>query len=253
MSLDLPPTYDDLTFLSPLSDQRAAGLVAFLTGHAPGTVLDLGCGWGELLLRVLERAPDAHGHGVDQDEAALAHGRDLAAARGLTDRVRFESADIRALTEPAEAVICIAASQIWGESVDAAGPLDYVAALTALRALLPRGGRLVYGEGIWSRPPTPAAVAPLAGRDDEYVDLGTLTRLATDLGFAVLGAGEASLDEWDEFEGGFTAGYARWLLDHDDDHPDAERVRDLAARQRAAYFDGYRGTLGLAYLRLVAL
>jgi SAM-dependent methyltransferase len=253
MSLDLPPTYDDLTFLSPLSDRRAAVLVDFLAAGEPATVLDLGCGWGELLLRVVERVPRARGHGVDQDEPALAHGRTLADERGLAERVRFEAADARALTERADAVICIGASQIWGEPVDLGGPLDYVAALTALRALLPRGGRLVYGEGIWSRPPTPAATAPLAGRDDEYVDLGTLTRLATDHGFAVLGAGEASLDEWDEFESGFTAGYARWLVAHPDHHPEADRVRDLAARQRTAYLDGYRGILGLAYLRLMAL
>ena len=216
-------------------------------------MLDLGCGWGELLLRVIERASDARGHGVDQDEDALAHGRGLAVASGLAERVRFESADIRALTEPAEAVICIGASQIWGEPVEVAGPLDYVAALTALRALVRPGGRLVYGEGIWSRPPTPAATAPLAGRDDEFVDLFTLTRLASEHGFAVMGAGEASLDEWDEFEGGFTAGYARWLVGHPPDHPDADRVRDLAARQRTSYFNGYRGVLGLAYLRLVAV
>jgi SAM-dependent methyltransferase len=253
MSLDLSPTYDDLTFLSPLSDRRATGLVDFLAAVSPATVLDLGCGWGELLLRVVARVPTARGRGVDQDEPALAHGRHLAAERGLADRVGFDAADIRALTGPADAVICIGASQIWGEPVETSGPLDYVAALTALRAFLPRGGRLVYGEGIWSRPPTPAATAPLAGRDDEYVDLNTLTRLATDHGFAVMGAGEASLDEWDEFEGGFTAGYARWLLDHPDEHPDAARVRDLAAGRRAAYFDGYRGILGLAYLRLVAV
>ncbi|WP_151081841.1 SAM-dependent methyltransferase [Nocardioides cynanchi] len=253
MSLDLPPVHDDLAFLAPLSEQRAGVLVDFLAAGAPSTVLDLGCGWGELLLRVVDRVPSTRGRGVDQDESALAHGRELASARGLADRVGFESADIRAMTEPADAVICIGASQVWGDPVETAGPLDYVAALTALRSLLPRGGRLVYGEGIWSRPPTAAATAPLAGRHDEYVDLGTLTRLATDHGFAVLGAGEATLDEWDEFEGGFTAGYARWLLDHPDDHPDADEVRGLAARQRAAYFQGYRGVLGLAYLRLVAL
>jgi hypothetical protein len=30
-------------------------------------------------------------------------------------------------------------------------------------------------------------------------------------------------------------------------------VRGLAARQHAAYFGGYRGILGLAYLQLVAV
>jgi SAM-dependent methyltransferase len=253
MTIDLPPTHDDLTFLSPLSDLRANGLADFLTGHSPATVLDLGCGWGELLLRVVEHAPTAQGLGLDVDQDALAHGRTLAGARGLAERVRFESADIQALTEPVDALICIGASQIWGDAGEVPGPLDDDAALTALRALLPRGGRLVYGEGIWSRPPTPAATAPLAGRDDEYVDLLTLTRLAAGHGFAVMGVGEASLDEWDEFEGGFTAGYARWLLEHPHDHPDADRVRELADRPRTSYLAGYRGILGLAYLRLVAV
>ena len=46
-----PPLHQDLTFLSPLSDERAGRLVAFLTEHEPATALDVGCGWAELLLR----------------------------------------------------------------------------------------------------------------------------------------------------------------------------------------------------------
>ena len=68
-----PPLHQDLTFLSPLSDERAQRLVAFLTEHAPATLLDVGCGWGELLLRVLEAAPTATGLGLDLDEESLAH------------------------------------------------------------------------------------------------------------------------------------------------------------------------------------
>jgi hypothetical protein len=151
------------------------------------------------------------------------------------------------------AITCIGASQIWGPQVDEAQPLDYAAALTALRALLPRGGRLVFGEGIWSAPPTPAATAPLAGRDDEYVTLGELVELAKRQGFAVMAAHEADQDEWDTFESGFAAGYARWLAAHADDDPEAADVRALAERQHASYFGGYRGILGLAYLHLVAV
>jgi hypothetical protein len=152
-----------------------------------------------------------------------------------------------------DAVTCIGASQIWGPDVEEKQPMDYSAALTALRQLLPRGGRLVYGEGIWSAPPTPAATAPLAGRDDECVTLGELVELTEGHGFAVLAAQEADQDEWDEFESGFTAGYARWLAEHEPDHPDVDEVRARAARQHAAYFGGYRGVLGLAYLHLVAI
>ena len=68
-----------------------------------------------------------------------------------------------------------------------------------------------------------------------------------------MAAHEADRDEWDTFESGFTAGYARWLAEHADDDPEAADVRALAARQHASYFGGYRGILGLAYLHLVAV
>jgi len=247
------PLHHDLTFLSPLSEERAARLVAFLAQGGPSSVLDVGCGWGELLLRVLEAAPDARGLGVDLDDESLGAARAHAVLRGLGDRVEFEARDARRTPGPIDAVTCIGASQIWGADVAEAQPLDYAAALTALRALLPHGGRLVYGEGIWSRPPTPEATAPLAGRDDEYVAMGPLVEIAEGHGFAVMAAHEASLEEWDAFESGFTAGHARWLAEHEPDDPEAEEVRALAARQHASYFGGYRGVLGLAYLELVAV
>ena len=248
-----PPLHQGLTFLSPLSEDRADRLVTFLTEHAPATVLDVGCGWAELLLRVLVAAPHATGLGIDLDGESLAHARHAAADRGLGGRAAFETRDAREVSGPFDAVTCIGASQIWGPDVEEAQPLDYSAALAALRALLPHGGRLVYGEGIWSAPPTPAATAPLSGRDDEYVTLPALVELAEAHSFGVAAVHEASVDEWDAFESGFTAGWVHWLAEHEPDHPDAAGVRERAARQHAAYLGGYRGVLGLAYLHLVAL
>jgi cyclopropane fatty-acyl-phospholipid synthase-like methyltransferase len=249
----LPPLHHDLTFLAPLSEERASRLVSFLVEGDPSTVLDVGCGWAELLLRVLDAAPNARGVGLDLDEESIAAARANAVRRGLDHRVSFEARDARQAVGPFDGVTCIGASQIWGQSAEDDQPLDYSSALTALRDLLHRGGRLVYGDGIWSRPPTPEATAPLAGRDDEYVTLGRLVELAEAHGFAVVAAHETTLDEWDTFESGFTAGYARWLAEHDPDDPDAAGVRERAARQHRGYFQGYRGILGLAYLQLLAL
>ena len=253
MSPTFTPPHVDLTFMAPLSEERAARMVKFLAEGSPGTVLDIGCGWAALLLRVLEGVPDAVGEGVDLDAESISYGQAQAVVRGLTDRVDLRVDDARELSGGWDAVICIGASQVWGAPVDEAQPLPYDAALAALRGLVSRGGRVIYGDGIWSRPPTPAATAPLAGRDDEFLTLGGVVDLAVAAGFAPLAVHEASLEEWDVFESGYAAGYARWLASHDSDDPDAAQVRELAERQRTAYFSGYRGVLGLGYLELLAV
>lgn len=253
MPPDLPAPYEHLTFMSPLSHARAERLVAFLAEADPATVADLGCGWGELLLRVVAGAPHARGTGFDRDAEAIAHGRALSVDRGLGERVTFSESDARdGARSGAEAVICIGASQIWREPDDDV-PCDYAKALAALRAAVPRGGRVVYGEGIWSAAPTPEAVAALGGRDDEFVSLGELVDIAAAQGFMPMAVQEASLEEWDEFESGFSAGYTQWLAERPRDHPEASDVRARAADQWAGYLRGYRGVLGLAYLSLVAV
>lgn len=246
--LELPPLYESLTWLTPLSEERAAHLVAFLSDPEPVEVLDMGCGWGELLLRVLASAPQARGRGVDSASASIDRARQQASTRGLLDRVTFDSMPgIEAEGRPADAVICIGASQIWGPPVEEAQPLDYTAALSALRALVVPGGRLVYGEAIWSAPPHPAATAPLSGRDDEFLTADALSNRIRAAGFDVMDHDQASVQEWDVFEAGYRVRYARWLEAHGADHPSAGQVRQRYEEQRAAYEEGYRGVLGMAY------
>jgi cyclopropane fatty-acyl-phospholipid synthase-like methyltransferase len=254
--VELTPPHEDLDFLSPMSGQRADRLVAWLADGltAGATVLDVGCGWAELTLRVAAAAAQARVVGVDLDEQSLDVARRHARERRLHDRCQFLPGD-GAITGPDEvdALVAIGASQVWGPDVEEGQPLDYAPALSGIRDRVRRGGRVVYGEAVWSRSPTPEAIAPLAGRDDEFVTLAELVDLTVEHGFAPVVVQEASQSEWDDFESGFTACYATWLATHDADHPEAEEVRARAKRQRDAYFRGYRGTLGMAYLQLLAV
>jgi SAM-dependent methyltransferase len=252
VTITLRPPHEHLAFMTPLSEQRADALVRFL-GSQTHTVLDLGCGWAELLLRTVAASPVATGVGVDSNEVSVAHGSELARERGISDRVDLRVGDAREVVVDADAVICIGASQIWGPPVEEEQPLDYASALAALRAMVSPGARVLYGEGVWSAAPTPEAAAPLSGRLDEFLPLAGLLEVAVDHGFLPQTVHEASLDEWDEFESGYSACYAQWLVEHGADHPDADEVRAMAARQRAAYYAGYRGVLGMAYLGLVAV
>ena len=256
MGLELAPLHEHMVFLSPLSEERANRLVSWLADglDAGATALDVGCGWGELSLRLAAAAPQADVVGVDLDEQSLEVARQRARARGLDQRTQFLTGDA-ASTGPDEvdALMAIGSSQVWGPDVEAKAPLAYASALAGMRDRVRPGGRVLYGEGVWTRSPTPAATAPLSGREDEFVALPDLVDLALEHGFAAVAVQEASQDEWDAFESGFTARFASWLADHGSDHPDADEVRARARAQRDAYFRGYRGILGLAYLQLLAV
>jgi SAM-dependent methyltransferase len=254
MPSEFSPFYLDLTFMAPLSEERAAKLINFVSANLTGTVIDVGCGWAEFLMRVLQGAPKAKGIGIDLRDSYIRHAQSLARERGIDDRISLIAGDARDyLPEASDAVICIGASQIWGPPVEAKMQLDYRSALGAIRVILRTGSPAIYGEAIWSATPTPEAIAPLAGRPDEYVFLPDLLDIARDSGFAVTQVHQASLDEWDAFESGYVARYARWLASNPVDDPDAPSVRDKAEIQRNAYFRGYRGILGMAYLAMFAV
>ncbi|MER6534750.1 class I SAM-dependent methyltransferase [Streptomyces sp900105755] len=241
---DLPPRLTRLTFHGPLSEARATGMVRRLAATRPSTVLDVGCGWGELMLRLLDALPQAQGLGVDLREEGLRRGRRNARARGLTERVRFvrESA-VETRRGPADVVLCLGASQALG---DGPGP-----ALRELRRLVADGGRVLLGEGFWQRPPTEAELAgmwPGASAGDHH-DLATLADLAVAAGFRPEWIETASLDEWEEFESAYQADTEVWLAANPA-HPLATETQARLDTHRAAWLT-YRGVLGLAYLTLV--
>src|SRR5262245_28962624 len=95
MAVQLPASHEHLVFMTPLSQARADRLVRFVAEGAPATILDLGCGWAELLLRAVAAAPGARGVGVELDEPAIEHGRVLARQRGIEGRVDLVVGDAR--------------------------------------------------------------------------------------------------------------------------------------------------------------
>ncbi|KAF4407057.1 MULTISPECIES: cyclopropane-fatty-acyl-phospholipid synthase family protein [Streptomyces] len=249
-NLDLPPRLSRLVFHGPLSEDRAARLVERLARAAPATVLDIGCGWGELLLRVLEAVPAATGTGVDLNAADLARGRERALARGLAERVEFAEESATGTTRgPADLVLCNGS----GQALSDAEPPDHIpSTLRELRRLVAPGGRVLFGEGFWQRPPAPAELAAMwpGASPDDHPDLAGLVDAAVAAGFRPEWIETASEDEWETFESGYQADLEEWLATHPG-HPRAAGVRDRLDAHRASWLRGYRGVLGLAYLTLV--
>jgi cyclopropane fatty-acyl-phospholipid synthase-like methyltransferase len=221
---------------TPLSEAHAGLLLSRLAIEPTSTILDLGCGWAELLLRAVAEFGDTSGIGVDSDAELIDRGAALAAKRGLTDRVRLVCQPAAEWTTPAERLICIGASQAWGDVIDALEPLYHLT--------LP-DGRLLFGDGCWEQTPTAAAATifttvPL---------LSALVDRAQAIGWRVLSLTVSDQREWDDFESTWRAGREEWLLANPD-HPDAAEQRRMLDERLAEYLDTYRGVLSFAYLVL---
>jgi SAM-dependent methyltransferase len=231
--------YARMRWNTPLGTSHADALLQRL-GVEPGErLLDLGCGWGELLVRALLRADESVvGVGVDRDPVGLERGRERAAQAGLESRLEFVPGAAEEWAEPADRVLCVGASQAWG---GAAGALE------ALTGLVRPGGRVLFGDGCWEKPPTGAAMAMFG---DSVMPLADLVALTTATGWHVLGLSTADQREWDEFESTWRLGRQEWLLSGADAEATAADVAHEVERQLIDYVGVYRGVLGFVYLIL---
>jgi SAM-dependent methyltransferase len=221
---------------TPLSESHAELLLDRMA-LGPGDVTDFGCGWGELLLRAAGRTPGLRGTGVDTDGTSLARGRAAARERGLATQVEFVEADAATWDGPAGRGFCIGASHAFGSTK---------AALDRLARVVAPGGRLLFGDGYWAAPPSPAALEIFG---DDILPLPELLDAAAAAGWQVLHLSAAGRLEWDDFESTSRAALAEWLLAHPAD-PRAAEVREWLGRRLREYVRDYRGVLGFSYLVL---
>jgi SAM-dependent methyltransferase len=233
-----------LTFHGPLSDERADRLAAELTALGPETVVDYGCGWGELLLRVLSAAPSARGLGVDIHGPDIARARESADKRGLADRAVFIEGQAADHASKADAVINCGAYQAFGSIPEA---------LEALRGRVNPGGRVLFGAEIWDRTPSEQQLSAMwpGTTLSTCLHVPDVVDAAVGAGFRPLRIETATLGEWDEFESGLATGAEEWLLANPD-HPEAAQVRARLDAHLSIWLRGHRDVMGFAYLTLGA-
>jgi cyclopropane-fatty-acyl-phospholipid synthase len=195
-SLFLDPShkYSSALYGSPeesLADaqQRKLHFVAGQLGLQGGErLLDLGCGWGSLVL-FMAREYGVSAVGVSPAPRQLAHIAEQAAAQGVADRVRTVHSRVEELdlAETFDAVTMLG-------SIVHMPDLDAVFALC--RDRLRRGGRLYVSESCFRNEAIRARFAERSGtayvRDDifgggDMRPLSHLVRAAEDAGFSLVG------------------------------------------------------------------
>lgn len=217
-----------LRFNAPLGDRRAEDLAGELGRLGPRSVVDLGCGRGELARVVAARLINAAVVGVDTDRSAIECARRLTVEAGLEGRVRFDVADAADWSGQVDAAICVGAAHAFG------GPRALLGRLTEL---VPAGAALV-ADGVWEADPDPWCV-------ETFGDLPSgadgLTSMAEAAGWAVVSVGLSTQAEWDAFEEAWLAGVRSVGT------ATAEAFADERSRE---YQDRYRGVLGFCWLVL---
>lgn len=225
--------YAAMHWNTPLSESHADELLDRMDLPAATAIVDVGCGWGELLLRAAARTA-ATATGVDTDPAGLDRGRRAARERELA--VTFVEQQAGEWRGTADRALCVGSSHALGGSH---------AMLSRLADIVPRG-RVLVGDGCWESPPTPAAHAIFG---DDVLPLTDLVTACGDAGWQVLHLSTATQQEWDDFESRHRAGPREWLLANPTD-PRAERVKAEHDAREREYLTAYRGVLSFAYLVL---
>lgn len=225
--------YAAMRWNTPLSESHAEELLDHLDLTTATSVVDLGCGWGELLLRAAARTR-TKATGVDTDPAGLDRGRRAALDRGLD--VTFVEQRAEDWAGTADRALCIGSSHTLGGTS---------AMLARLAEVVPRG-RVLVGDGCWESPPTEAAHAIFG---DDVLPLADLVTACGQAGWQVLHLTTADQREWDDFESRHRAGLREWVLANPSD-PRVAEVRAEQDRREHEYLTAYRGVLGLAYLVL---
>ena len=230
-----------MAICNPLSSAQLDTLVAHVAPTLSGAchVVDVGCGKGELLIRLAART-GCRALGLEPNPVFAGEMRASAAARapGRVDVIQGTAEEVPLAEEAYETSAVVGANHAFG------GTLPTIRALR--RATRP-GGHVILGDGYWRRRPGDAELAALGMPSGELPTLAALTDLLVREGLSPVEVAVAGVAEWDAYEGRHQhnlEAYAR-------DHPDDAQARRLWARRvawQAAYLAAGRDVLGFALI-----
>ena len=230
----------ELMWNAPISESKLNLQIDALALGDGNTVLDIGCGCGEILLRICEHY-EVQATGIDSSSEYIREAKRRASRRNILGFVNFIEADAQQWNTEAElfdVVLCLGATHAFG-----VGPAAYLNALKRMFAMVKPGGKLLVSDA-YAKQPVPSGYREFIG--DTLTDEMTHehnVRAGRSLGLIPLGAWTSSVDEWDEFEWSYQR-----IIEERASGPDADEATAEKLNQRRTWMDGYlrwgRGTLG---------
>ena len=235
--------HGERSVLGPISRERLDGLVARTLLERGDHVLELGCGKGDLLARLLSRWPESTADGFDRNPWFLTAARAAAERAGVASRVSFIETD-------APGALVADRSAAMGVAMGASGILgDHAATVAGLARATRPGGVVLFGDGVWIREPLSSGLASFGMTRDELPDgPDGFAGLGVEAGLEVLDVEIVDEAEWDAYEDSYTGAIERWAAANTSD-PEAEAFLARAQLFRSSYAEWRRDALGFAVAR----
>ena len=230
--------HENHLFCNPLSEAKVDELVELLRIPKGGRLVDIACGKGEFLRRVVRRW-SCRGVGVELDRSWASEAEAKAAEWGLEGRievVQSDGAKYDGSSGSFDAAVCLGASWIWG---------GYTGTLDALARWTRPGGTVLVGEPFWIRDPSSEHLEAAKmqrsqfGSHVENVEVGQARNLS------LLHAVVSSPDDWDRYEGYQWYSAERYAQRNPSD-PDVPELLQTMRRHRDIYLMWGRAELGWA-------
>jgi SAM-dependent methyltransferase len=235
--------HGDRSVLGPMSGERLDALAEGTPLGRGDHVLELGCGKGDLLVRLLARWPEATAEGFDRNPWFLAVARAAAVTAGVERRVSFVETD-------APGALVADRSVAMAVAMGATGILgDHAATVAGLARAVRPGGVVLFGDGVWIREPLSSGLASFGMTRDELPEGPEgFAALGVEAGLEVLGVDVVGEAEWDAYEGAYAGAIERWAAANPTD-PEAGPFLERAALFRSSYDAWRRDAMGFAVAR----
>lgn len=232
-------THRNHIICNPTSSEKLRHLVDLLRLPTGARVIDIACGKGEFLFRLVE-AYGVNCIGIDLSPFFIAEAQKRLEARAPDAEVIFEEMD-GAEYEPDEphsftVASCLGASWIYGGH---AGTLD------ALARMVAPGGWVITGEPYWLQEPCEEHLEAIGLPKEAFgTHLGNV-EAGQERGLDLVHTIASNVDDWDRYEG------LQWSasVDYAHSHPKDPDLRELARRvgeEKTAYLRWGRDTIGWA-------
>lgn len=179
---------------NPMDKDKIYKLLELLNLEQRATVLDIGCGKGEVLIRLAELS-NVSGIGVDISPYFLKDSRQKKEERVPNSDIRFMEMDganyKNEKNEPFDLTMCIGASFTYG---------GFLNTINTLKKMTKPGGLLILGEPYWLKEPDREYLKMSGIKKENYTTHPGNIDTARKQGLNCLYTMVSSHDDWDHYE-----------------------------------------------------